>query len=89
MTTDDTTPNDLNRPVGVEISDNMLRVSLADGRIIATPLNWYPRLMNATSEQLLAYELSPAGVHWNELDEDLSVAGMLQGVHRGDHKVKA
>lgn len=89
MTIDDTTPNDLSRPIGVEISDNRLQVTLADGRIIATPLSWYPRLMNATPEQLLAYELSPAGVHWDELDEDLSVAGMLQGIHRGDRKVKA
>ena len=79
MTQNDTTPNDGNRPVGIEISDNMLHVTLADGRIIATPLIWYPRLVQATPEQLLHYELSPAGIHWEELDEDLSVVGMLQG----------
>ena len=89
MTNDDVTPNDWNRPVSVEFSENMLRVSLADGREIATPLSWYPRLMNATSEQRLAYELSPAGIHWDEVDEDLSVAGMLQGIHPGARKVKA
>ncbi len=89
MTKDEVTPQADNRPVSVEISDNMLRVTLADGRIIATPLSWYPRLIQATSEQLQQYELSPAGIHWEELDEDLSVAGMLQGNRPGTRRVKA
>ncbi|HVU14869.1 MAG TPA: DUF2442 domain-containing protein [Phototrophicaceae bacterium] len=89
MTVNDLTPNDANRPIAVEISDQMLRVTLADGRIIATPLMWYPRLKQATPEQLQAYELSPAGIHWDQLDEDLSVVGMLQGHRPRDRKVKA
>lgn len=86
---EDTTPDEMTRPVAVEISNNMLRVSLADGREIATPLSWYPRLMHASAEQRLAYELSPAGIHWAELDEDLSIAGMLQGNRPGTRRVKA
>jgi len=73
------TPNEAERPVAVEISGDMLRVTLADGRIIATPLAWYPRLANATPEQQANYELSLAGIHWPDLDEDLSVRGMLHG----------
>jgi hypothetical protein len=82
-------PNDENRPVAVEFSNNMLRVTLADERIIATPLAWYPRLLQATPEQLQNYELSSAGIHWRELDEDLSIAGMLQGNRPNQRKIKA
>ncbi|MEP7293930.1 MAG: DUF2442 domain-containing protein [Chloroflexota bacterium] len=70
-------------------SDNMLRVTLGDRRIIATPLEWYPRLMRATTEQLQHYQLSSAGIHWEALDEDLSVIGMLQGNRPKQHRVKA
>lgn len=56
-----------------------LTVTLKDGRVIATPLWWYPRLLAATPEQRSACELSPFGVHWPDLDEGLSVAGMLKG----------
>ncbi len=72
-------PREEDRPVAVEITGDLLRVTLADGRIIATPLNWYPRLANATPEQRSNYQLSFAGIHWPELDEDLSVIGMLHG----------
>lgn len=61
----------------------MLRVTLADGRIIATPLAWYPRLRDADPTLLEHYTLSAAGVHWEALDEDLSVVGMLQGLRPG------
>ncbi len=82
-------PNDENRPIAVEISSNMLHVTLADERIIATPLTWYPRLLQATTEQLRDYELSSAGIHWRELDEDLSITGMLQGNRPHQRKIKA
>ncbi|WP_119068964.1 DUF2442 domain-containing protein [Aggregatilinea lenta] len=75
----DQSPREEDRPVAVETTSDMLRVTLADGRIIATPLNWYPRLANATPEQRAVFELSRGGVHWPDLDEDLSVAGMLRG----------
>ncbi len=66
-------------PVAVDFKDEMLCVTLADGRMIATPLNWYPRLVNASEQQLNDFEISSDGVHWAELDEDLSIRGMLQG----------
>jgi hypothetical protein len=72
-------PRSEDRPVSVEINDNMLRVTLQDGRIIATPLEWYPWLVIASPEQREHYELSLSGVHWPDLDEDLSVVGMLRG----------
>ena len=72
-------PREEDRPVALEICDQMLRVTLADGRIIATPLAWYPRLASATPEQQASYELGFAGIHWPALDEDLSVNGMLKG----------
>jgi len=67
-------------PVAVEITDIELVVRLADGRVIATPLVWYPPLLNATDEQRRNFVLSSSGVHWPDIDEDLSVAGMLAGV---------
>ena len=67
------------RPVSVSFTDKSLIVELADGRSIATPLAWYPRLANATQEQRRSVELGRIGLHWPELDEDLSIAGMLAG----------
>ena len=67
-------------PVGVDVTDAELIVRLADGRTIATPLVWYPPLLQATPEQRHHFVLGPAGIHWPDLDEDLSVAGMLAGV---------
>jgi hypothetical protein len=67
-------------PVGVEITEAEVIVHLADGRTITTPLVWYPPLLNATVEQRQKFVLGPAGIHWPDVDEDLSVAGMLAGV---------
>jgi hypothetical protein len=72
-------PHEADRPVGVEIFDDMLYVTLQDGRIITTPLVWYPRLMGASPEEQAVVELGFAGIHWPLIDEDLSVAGMLRG----------
>ena len=60
--------------------DDMI-VSLVDGRKITVPLVWFPRLASATKEKLENYELlgDGEGIHWPELDEDLSVAGLLLG----------
>jgi hypothetical protein len=65
----------------VHCTDQDLVVSLKDGRKIATPLWWYPRLHNATPEQRRRWELAGAGrgIHWSEVDEDLSLEGMLRG----------
>jgi hypothetical protein len=67
-------------PVDVEITDAELVVRLEDGRTIATPLVWYPTLLNATPEQRRNFVLGSVGIHWPDIDEDLSVAGMLAGV---------
>jgi hypothetical protein len=81
MPTQSPAPNSEGRtPEGVEFHDGLLLVTLRDGRLIGTPLEWYPRLMNASLEQLQHYELWAFGIHWDELDEDLSIEGMLQGV---------
>lgn len=74
--TEDNTP----APVAVEVTDAELIVHLADGRTIVTPLVWYPTLLCATAMQRSNVVLGPAGIHWPDIDEDLSVAGMLAGV---------
>lgn len=66
-------------PKSVRFDDDTLCVLLSDGRTIAAPLTWFPRLLQATSAQRAEVELSPAGLHWEELDEDISVAGLLAG----------
>ena len=71
------------RPSSVAFTATELVVTLADGRRIATPLDWYPRLKAATPAQRQNFEIMPMGIHWPDIDEDLSVAGMLKG-NRGD-----
>jgi hypothetical protein len=67
------------RPISVAFTTDELVVTLADGRKIATPLGWYPRLKNASAAARERFELMPLGIHWPEIDEDLGIAGMLQG----------
>jgi hypothetical protein len=69
------------RPRSVEFTASELVVTLADGRKIATPLDWYPRLKSASAIQRANHELMPMGIHWPDLDEDLGIAGMLKGRH--------
>ncbi|NLT51575.1 MAG: DUF2442 domain-containing protein [Ignavibacteria bacterium] len=66
----------------VQVSEEMLTVSLMDGRIISVPLHWYPALINSSREQLEDYQVSGGGygIHWSQLDEDLSVEGLLKGL---------
>ena len=65
--------------VQVECDDDSLRVTLADGRELATSLAWFPRLLEATREQRENWELigGGEGIHWPEVDEDISVASLL------------
>jgi hypothetical protein len=65
----------------VRFDDEMMHVSLTDGRIISVPIIWFPLLHEATPEQREQYEIGGGGVslHWPELDEDLSVAGLMAG----------
>lgn len=67
--------------VTVEIADDELRVQLADGRRLSVPLSWFPRLQNANPHQRSHFELlgGGVGIHWPDLDEDLSIAGLLRG----------
>jgi len=67
------------RVKSVAFTANDLVVTLADGRKISTPLEWYPRLKNAPTAAREKYEIMPLGIHWPDLDEDLSVAGTLAG----------
>ena len=67
------------RPAAVEVTSTELIVTLADGRKIVTPLDWYPRLKRGSAAERANFEVMPMGIHWPDLDEDLSVAGMLQG----------
>ena len=78
MTTLEIDVGDL-QAVAVEFTTGELVVTLADGRKIATPLDWYPRLKGASAKQRANFEIMPMGIHWPDLDEDLSIAGMLKG----------
>jgi Protein of unknown function (DUF2442) len=69
------------RAQDVSVSQDELTVVLADGRRISVPLAWFPRLLHASPAQRSNWELlgDGEGVHWPEIDEDLSVAGILRG----------
>lgn len=69
-------------PIGVRFDDDTMWVELVDGRVLGVPLAWFPRLLHATQEQRLDFELSMCGIHWDAIDEDISTAGLLAG--RGD-----
>lgn len=69
------------RVADVEVTEDELKVRLMDGRTISAPLVWYPRLLHSTDEQREAWEIAGGGygIHWEEIDEDLSVEGLLRG----------
>lgn len=69
------------RVKNVSFTEDMIAVDLMDGRTIIVPLVWYPRLLNGSSEQLSNWEICGGGygIHWEDLDEDLSTEGMLRG----------
>jgi hypothetical protein len=66
----------------VDFDEAMMRVTFTDGRVLSVPLVWFPLLQDATSQQRARYEIGGGGIslHWPELDEDLSVAGLMAGV---------
>lgn len=68
---------------GVAFTADELVVSLVDGRRVSVPLVWYPRLSAADDEQRAHWELlgDGQGIHWPDIDEDLSVSGILRGAH--------
>jgi hypothetical protein len=69
------------RVSAVEITEDELIVDLMDGRTISVPLAWHPRLLNATPQQRANWQVSGGGygIHWEEIDEDLSTEGLLRG----------
>jgi Protein of unknown function (DUF2442) len=66
---------------------NSMWVDLSDGRTIGVPYAWFPRLLNATPKQREAVEIGRFGLHWEAIDEDISIAGLLAG--RRDQTAKA
>ena len=74
-------------PVAVRIDAAMLWVTLADHRMIGTPLGWYPFLANASSRQRENIQLKWNAIWWPDLDEGLSIDGMLRGVNPQEEQV--
>ncbi|MBI2715794.1 MAG: DUF2442 domain-containing protein [Rhizobiales bacterium] len=66
----------------VRFDEHTMWVDLTDGRTVGVPIAWFPRLLRATPAQRQRFELSRTGLHWEEIDEDISIAGLLAG--RGD-----
>ncbi|MBW4495310.1 DUF2442 domain-containing protein [Kamptonema formosum] len=69
------------RVKAVQIDEDTLSVELMDGRTISVPLAWFPRLLNATQEQREQWQICGGGygIHWEEIDEDISTEGLLRG----------
>jgi len=63
----------------VKCDDDSLWVVLSDGRTLGVPLAWFPRLVRATAQQRASVRISSRGLHWDALDEDISIAGLLAG----------
>ena len=72
----------------VSVTDDVLALQLSDGRDISVPLSWYPRLVHATPEERDNWELigSGQGIHWHDLDEDISVEMLLAGRKSGESR---
>ncbi len=70
----------------VNVTDETLAVELSDGRSIAVPLGWYPRLVHATASERSNWKLigGGEGIHWPDIDEDVSVVGLLAGKPSGE-----
>jgi len=70
----------------VAVTEDALTVDLADGRTIVAPLAWYPRLVHGTSQERNNWRLigNGEGIHWPDLDEDLSIEGLLLGRPSGE-----
>ena len=68
----------------VRVTDDTLSVDLEDGRTIAVPLAWYPRLQNGTPDEWSNFEIGAYGIHWPDLDEDISADGLLAGRRSGE-----
>jgi Protein of unknown function (DUF2442) len=67
------------RATSVRFDDDQMWVELDDGRTLGIPLAWYPRLLHGTPELRNQVTISPSGLHWEALDEDISIAGLIAG----------
>ena len=74
------------RASGVEVTEDTLSVDLTDGRSVSVPLEWYPRLFHGTPAERQNCRLigDGEGIHWEELDEDISIEGLLAGRSSGE-----
>ena len=70
------------RATSVRFDDDSMWLELSDGRALGVPLAWFPRLLHGSVDQRQQVTISSRGLHWEALDEDISVAGLLEG--RGD-----
>jgi len=70
----------------VRVTEDTLTVELSDGRTISVPLEWFPRLVHATPEEINKWRLigEGRGIHWEDIDEDISVEGLLAGKASGE-----
>jgi hypothetical protein len=77
---------DIADAVDVGVTDDTLIVELSDGRTIYVPLEWYPRLVHGTSEERNNWRIigRGQGIHWQDLDEDISVEGIISGIPSGE-----
>jgi hypothetical protein len=75
--------------VNVHVTDDSLSVDLSDGRTISVPLGWYPRLEHATAEEKEKWRLigNGHGIHWEDIDEDISVEGLIFGKASGESQI--
>ena len=78
--------NTLVSATAVRFDEDSMWVSLSDGRVLGVPLTWFPRLRNPTPDQLQQVRISPRGLHWESLDEDISIQGLLRGLGDQTHK---
>ncbi len=79
------------RVADVTFTEDEIRVTLMDGRTISAPLAWYPRLLHATKKRRRNWRTCAAdyGIHWPDIDEDLSTEGLLRGAPAPRRSVKA
>jgi hypothetical protein len=66
--------------ISVRFDADTMWVTLADGRVLGVPLGWFPRLLHATAAQLEEVRISARGLHWESLNEDISIDGLLRGL---------
>jgi len=76
------------RATNVVVTEHHLTVDLADGRTISAPVTWYPRLAHGNASERAKVEIGPNGLHWPDLDEDISIKGLLLG-HKSGESLKS